>query len=258
MSKQRSRGWIFIWNNYTHEDILYLQKQPFCKYLVYSKKINLLNTPYLQGYVHYNTLKSFGQVVLDFKDNYIERKSWEEAVINYLKKDDRFVKRGSPPLTKIQKGKKIKDFLNNQFKMIKENKQNEINSKIQNQIEKNPLDYTSEDNYWYYGPKDVDKNEKAREDLKNPYLKLCNQHWNNYQMEENVLIEDFNKRSMFLLHHLKMWSDKYPFYIEIKNKIGKIRPKRIIVTSNYHPKDIWKRREDYESILRRFKIKFFS
>lgn len=36
-----------------------------------------------------------------------------------------------------------------------------------------------------------------------------------------------------LLHHLKLWSDRYQILFEQKNLTVSARPKRIIITSNY-------------------------
>lgn len=55
-------------------------------------------------------------------------------------------------------------------------------------------------------------------------------------------------------HKLKIWVDIYAFRAEVKGGSITIRPEKIIVTSNYHPSEIWSDDTTLEPLLRRFKI----
>jgi len=55
-------------------------------------------------------------------------------------------------------------------------------------------------------------------------------------------------------HHFKQWADKYPFPAEVKGGTIKLRPQRIIVTSNYRIEECWVKHQDYEPIKRRFTV----
>jgi hypothetical protein len=58
---------------------------------------------------------------------------------------------------------------------------------------------------------------------------------------------------------MKLWGDRFPFNGEIKGgSTGPIRPGIVIVTSNYHPRDIWTDPSDLEPILRRFNCVEFT
>lgn len=86
---------------------------------------------------------------------------------------------------------------------------------------------------------------------------MCNKWWDGYTDQETVLLEDFDKSHDKLLHHIKIWADRYPFPGEKKGTAFVIRPKLIIVTSNYHPSEIWPGEVEADPILRRFKLVHF-
>jgi len=81
-----------------------------------------------------------------------------------------------------------------------------------------------------------------------------NKWWCGYQHQLNVIVDDFDKSHNYMGYYLKIWADMYSFNAEIKNGSMFIRPEHIIVTSNYHPNDIWDDNTTIEPIRRRFKV----
>lgn len=53
-------------------------------------------------------------------------------------------------------------------------------------------------------------------------------------------------------YYLKIWADKYAFPVEVKNSGDLIRPKIIVVTSNYSIKEVFPDKSIHEPLLRRF------
>jgi len=114
---------------------------------------------------------------------------------------------------------------------------------------------------WYYGLTGTGKSRTARskygEKADELYLKPVNKWWDGYRGQPYVLLEDFGKEHAVLGYHLKIWGDRYSFPAEIKGSTIQLRPKKIIVTSQYHPRDIWAGDpETLHAILRRYELMY--
>ncbi len=118
----------------------------------------------------------------------------------------------------------------------------------------NPTGLQHLDNHWIYGPSGSGKSRYVRDNYPDLYVKNQNKWWCGYKGEENVLIDDLHP-SWTGIHQLKNWADRYEFRAEIKGADkALIRPKRILITSNYHPEQCNFKPEDIAPIKRRFKI----
>lgn len=110
------------------------------------------------------------------------------------------------------------------------------------------------ENLWLYGKTGCGKSRLARELAPFAYNKMCNKWWDGYCGEGDVIIDDFDKDHAVLGHHMKIWSDRYGFTGEYKGGARCFRPKRIIVTSNWSPEEIWTDEKTLGPIRRRFKV----
>lgn len=121
-----------------------------------------------------------------------------------------------------------------------------------------PSDATDVTGVWYYGPSGCGKSRSARQDYgtdpKQLYLKPLNKWWDGYRGQPYVLLEDFGKEHSCLGYHLKIWADRYAFPAEIKSSTISLRPQTIVVTSQYHPREVFLDAETLEAILRRFRL----
>lgn len=105
-------------------------------------------------------------------------------------------------------------------------------------------------NQWFYGPPGTGKSRKAREENPKAFIKPINKWWDGYDNEDVVIIDEWEpeNRLGFLL---KVWADRYPFVGECKGGSRRMRPRKIIVTSNYKIEECFNR-VDTLAVARRF------
>lgn len=272
-SNSRSRAWVWTLNNYTQEQVTLLTGLAGqAKYMVFGKEVGASGTPHLQGFTYLNFAKSFTAFKswLGCNAAHIAIARDIEAAATYCKKDGLYFESGTSPFTQEDKGKAGKVAWEQVLTSAKRGKFDEIDARVQvtlcrnleyihtRELERRPLPDTEVKMLWFHGTTGTGKSRLAREAFPNAYMKMCNKWWDGYKQGEVVIIEDFDQVHSVLVHHLKIWLDRYPFMSELKGKSNKIRPPLIIVTSNYHPTDIWPLARDVEPILRRVRCYDFS
>jgi len=107
---------------------------------------------------------------------------------------------------------------------------------------------------WLYGAPGVGKSYAVREKFGDSlFIKPQSKWWDGYKNEQHVLLDDFDCKVMG--HYLKIWSDAYKFSAESKNCTSReIRPKTIIITSNYRIGELFEDPMEYAAIARRFRF----
>lgn len=270
---KRSYGWCFTLNNPNNEDpqddLTPLREAS--KYIIAGKEVGEEGTPHIQGYVYFVNKKSLAQLKkLLVRAHFEPQRGTAEQALEYCKKDGEYVEFGEPPMSKKRKGELGKEFWDEQLALAKKGRVDLCDSKVQIShfslltkiaAKHAPMPDDAEDTtgVWFYGPTGTGKSLKARTDYPGAYLKLCNKWWDGYNGEDTVIIEDFDRNHSVLGYHLKIWADRYSFPAEVKGSKINIRPKQIIVTSNYHPQDIWGTDpQTLDPILRRFVVIHFK
>lgn len=269
---ERARAFSITMNNYTADHIAWLSSLE-CKYLIYGKEIApTTGTPHLQGYVYFNNPRTVRSLIKKLYGFHIEvAKGTPEQNITYCKKDGDFFESGVPPMSQEEKGNKGLEYWQQQKTLAQSGDIEKCDPKLYlthyrtlkaiafDSIAKRKYDDVTTKHLWYYGPSRTGKSRKARTEHPDAYLKLCNKWWDCYNGQEVAIIEDFDRRHSELIPFLKVWADRYPFPVEVKNGVTKIRPRLIIVTSNYHPSEIWfDEKGDLKPIYERFDIYEFS
>lgn len=262
----RSRNFTFTQNNYPNTELV---DNVECKYIIYGKEVGASGTPHLQGFITFRNQKTLKAAIKVLPGCHVEVAKTVHAAIEYCKKDGDFTERGDKPMTQAEKGETEQVRWKRVREAAEEGDYDAIPDDIRFKYYKNieyfnreaskqkKLDDTEEDHEWYFGETGTGKSRKAREEHPDAYLKMCNKWWDGYKGEEVVIIEDFDSNHSVLGHHMKIWLDRYPFLAEVKGGTVKIRPKKIIVTSNYEPEAIWQDNTTLLPILRRVKKKEF-
>lgn len=269
MPNHKFKNWTFVLNNYTdiERDALKACGE-LVRYMVVGEEVGASGTPHLQGFVtmknacRFNSLKQ----LVGERAHIEPAKGNVEQNFRYCTKDGNFWEVNERPKFPKQKGEQEKRRYQDAWNAAVAGDIESIDADIRlrhyhtlkkirmDAILQEELEETTEPMLWYYGESGSGKSRKARTENPDAYLKCCNKWWDGYVDQDKVIIEDFDKKHEVLIHHLKIWADRYPFPAEVKGSMFKIRPRQLIVTSNYHPQDIWTAAADLEPILRRFKI----
>lgn len=276
MPESRSYSYCWTINNPGQEDedaLAALEKDPIVRYLLFGReKGEQEETPHLQGYVYFHNKKTFSTLKKLLPRAHIEAcKGSPEQNIAYCKKEGDFYESGSPPMSKKRKGELGAEYWAEQLSLAKKGRVEDCDPKLQithdlalHRIaaryapKPEDLDTPNRHHQWFYGPTGTGKSRTARDRYPNFYDKSLNKWWDGYNGETAVLLDDFGKDHVHLGSFLKRWADRYSFPAEIKGSKLNIRPNIIIVTSNYHPAEIWQDPSILGPIERRFHISHFN
>lgn len=281
---KKVRAWVFTVNNYTELDIAKLQelgRHPRTKYMIFSEEVApCTGMRHLQGYIQYKSPKVYTSVRKDFPCSSTAWLSWAKAspMVNrkYVMKtrsidetpNEAVYEFGEPPKGGKEQQAEERERYSTACESAKAGLFDDIDPDLyvryystwkrmfDDHIIARDLPTLDGElqNEWIYGPAGTGKSRSARERYPNAYLKLCNKWWDGYKGEEVVIIEDYDKRHDGLAHHMKIWGDRFPFLAEVKGSALKIRPLKIIVTSNYAPSQIWTSDADLAPLERRYKL----
>lgn len=114
-------------------------------------------------------------------------------------------------------------------------------------------------NLWIWGPTGTGKTYYSESLFTEFYNKMKNKWWDGFDedLHEAALIQDIGQsHASWIGDFLKEWADIYPFTAEFKNGTFTkgIRPKVIIVTSNYTPQELFPDPNVHLPIMDRFQM----
>lgn len=265
---ERSRNFCFTHNNYANTD---LQDNLACKYICYGREVGESGTPHLQGFVCFHTMKSLKQVIAMLPGCHIEVAKGNVAQnIAYCSKGGLFTERGQRPQTQQETGMHEKErwrvarqaAIAGNFEEIPD----DIYIRCYTTLKKIHADHAPKpetlegdmEHEWICGPAGCGKSSTARNENPGYFTKDLTKWWDNYAGEEVVIIDDVDKYDVQFARLLKLWSDRYSFQAESKGKTMLIRPRKIVVTSQYTIEEIWQDEQTRAALNRRFKTRLMA
>lgn len=266
----RSRDWCFTLNNYTEGEVSDIDAAEVT-YLVYGKETGENGTPHLQGYVRFRNQRKLTGIkkIPGFERMHLEvRRGPIEKAIAYCKKDGNYHEIGEPPMSQDMKGRSEKERWEQALSHAKKGHFDQIPAdiyirhfgnleRIATKFQAVPESIERLDCWWLYGPTGTGKSRTARESNPGYYLKMPNRWWDGYVDQPCVIIEEWSPCHEKLACHLKQWCDHHAFSAEVKGSTKCIRPRRIVVTSNYSIDECFPNPADSEPMKRRFREIFF-
>jgi len=268
--KKRWRGYVYTMNNYDkHPELIAnrdaLVNNPDVVWAISGKEVGKkCGTPHIQGFVYFKSVKARSQIKKLLGACWFEgQKGNFSQNHNYCSKDATdVVEIGTRPCDDEAKGVLGKRSHEERWALAKAGKFEEMDPesiKIYEYIfakyAPKPTDLDKLDNIWFIGPSGCGKSKKVREQNPAFYNKGMNKWWDGYAREDVVLIDDFApEHAKYLTWYMKTWCDHYPFNAEVKNGMLLIRPKRIIVTSQYTIAECFPDMESQTALQRRFTV----
>jgi len=263
--RPNAKNWCFTINNPIEGDETIILDSKKFKYSVFGREKGDEGTPHLQGYVCLWKEAKLSALKKLFPRAHLEvAKGSPLQNRSYCIKDGDFAEQGVLP---IQGGESTKKNWDEAKKLALIGRVDDIPGNIYIPHYRNLLSICVDHsapvrsipqllNEWHWGPTGTGKSMNVRTKWPDAYIKsAATEWWNGYDAHEVVIIEDLDIYHVKLGYYLKIWSDHYPFPANVKgSRELLIRPKRIIVTSNYHPRSIWTDVQTLGPIERRFHL----
>lgn len=260
-------GFCFTINNYTHADISNINNLPSqsYRYIIYGIEQGEQGTPHLQGYIHYQRNVRFSRVKKDLPRAHIEaRKGSIHQAVEYCKKEALFTELGEYPLSagdaskqvwstilsKAQKGEH--DWIMSNYPKVWINLSHKLESL---RVPETAILQDDLIHEWWHGTTGTGKSSALWRLYPDHFQKDTNKWWCGYTHESVVAIEEWSPKNECTGSNLKIWADRYPFTGQIKGgSLKKIRPRKLIVLSNYEIDHCFTESRDIDPLRRRFTV----
>lgn len=252
----RRKKWCFTLNNYSDEEFQFISDylRTCTNYFIIGKEVGDQGTPHLQGYISFKEVHSLVQV----KASVSQRAHFEASRGTdrdnqvYCSKGGDFIEEGNPS---GESRKRTRDELAKEWRGCLESGRLGISKFADDNpgvfawsghtLLRNSLGLSGAiprpdiSVRWVYGPPGVGKSRMAHDEWPNAYIKdPRTKWWNGYLLEKEVIIDDFGPNGIDI-NHLLRWFDRYKCYVEVKGDMCPLLADKFIVTSNFHPEEVF-------------------
>lgn len=264
----RARNWCFTWNLTELNDnvekaravmatlINECDADPVVKYAICGLEVGLSGNLHIQGYVELKDGKTF-KAMKDWIGDEVHlepRRGTPKQASDYCKKDGDFLeigeiskqgKRNDIEVLRdaVRHGATDEELLDEglitslfQLKFVEEMRR--IYRVRRERIAPKVL--------WYYGPSGTGKTRSAVEAYPDAWISSRDlKWWQGYAGHKEIILDDF-RGDFCKFHELLRILDRYHFAVEIKGGSVALEAEIIIITSPYHPTEVYKNFTDEE------------
>jgi len=261
---------VFTINNPTIFDDIEIEKAiEEATYLCYGIEIGEQGTRHYQGFVMFSNPRSYARIKSMLTRAHLEgRKGTVQQAIEYCEKDGQFREWGTRPAFKKTSKERFKWCIQQaregNIGAIEDEEPGIFLRYLQTFRSLNRRRHETmggpTNHEWWYGSTGTGKSKRLNETYPEHYRKQLNKWWDGYEDQDTVGIEEISPEcGKWMGHLLKIWADRYPFNAEVKGGcLQNIRPKKLIVTSNYSIEECFPNEQDYKPLKRRFKVTHFN
>jgi len=219
----------------------------------------------LQGFISFNSPQTIAQARLKLPSCHVEIMLGSIAQSeDYCSKEGELIEHGVKPMSNDNKGRAEKLRWQRARDFAKQGNLDEIDADIfvrcYSTLKRIKSDYAPKPKpidticIWIYGTTGTGKSYAVETRFPDCYKKCMDdlKWFDGYSGEDCVYLEDIDKYQVKWGGVLKRLADRWPMQASVKGSMAYIRPKYVLVTSNYRIDEIWTDPQTVEPLQRRF------
>jgi len=270
---KKHRHFVFTLNNPTLDDpcsldgssLTSLRAVTGVSYLIIGLEKSSTGTPHFQGAISFSSPRSERSVRRALSGCHVEvQRGSHHQSHAYCRKEGNFQQWGNPTVDREKQAADQSLLWAETWELAKAGKIEEIDpdkrikyystfKRIARDFQCPLLPLEGVCGVWIHGPSGSGKSHSVFTAFPNAYLKDTSKWFCGYQGEDTVWIDDVDPtQTSWIARFLKIWADRYPFPAQVKGGSMVIRPKRVIITSNYRIDEMGFSDPDLPAIMRRY------